>query len=166
MEPVLLDKKRIVLAGFSYYGDPIASSAAWTEENEIGRLWGRFMKYCGARVADLPSSAVPGVGYEMHLWNDETLDTGHYEVFVGMELSDPVDAPIDLCVKIIPAASYAVFTVAGEVMLTELDVEIERALAAIGKNRSATYILNYYDQRYMGLERIDESEIDIYVPVQ
>ena len=42
MEPRIVESERIILVGFSFFGDPFALSAGWTEENEIGRLWQRF----------------------------------------------------------------------------------------------------------------------------
>ena len=45
MEPRLVEADRITLVGFSFFGDPFRMSAGWTEENEIGRLWKRFMAY-------------------------------------------------------------------------------------------------------------------------
>ena len=38
-------RSKIFLIGCSFYGDPFTGSAGWTEENEIGRLWNRFMNY-------------------------------------------------------------------------------------------------------------------------
>ena len=43
----------MLLVGLSFFGDPFKSSAGWTEENEIGRLWVRFMAFLedqGARI--------------------------------------------------------------------------------------------------------------------
>jgi hypothetical protein len=45
MEPRIIEKDQIILVGFSFFGDPFATSAGWTEENEIGRVWQRLMAY-------------------------------------------------------------------------------------------------------------------------
>jgi len=49
MEPRTTQGERIVLAGFSFFGDPFAETGYWTEENEIGRLWNRFFRYHALR---------------------------------------------------------------------------------------------------------------------
>ena len=43
MEPTMIEKRQMMLLGFSFFGDPFKISGGWTEENEIGRLWKRFM---------------------------------------------------------------------------------------------------------------------------
>jgi hypothetical protein len=45
MEPTIVERSQIMLVGFGFWGDPFATSGGWTEENEIGRLWNRFMTY-------------------------------------------------------------------------------------------------------------------------
>ena len=45
MEPQIVEKPQMMLLGLSFFGDPFSLSAGWTEENEIGRLWKRFMAY-------------------------------------------------------------------------------------------------------------------------
>ncbi len=47
MEPKITDRERISLAGLSFFGDPFKEKGGWTGENEIGRLWKRFMAYLG-----------------------------------------------------------------------------------------------------------------------
>lgn len=43
MDTKIVERKLTILAGISFYGDPFSQSGGWTEENEIGRLWSRFM---------------------------------------------------------------------------------------------------------------------------
>ena len=86
MTPEVVEKGAICLAGFAFYGDPFSSSSAWTEENEIGRLWKRFDSFCSGRREEFPPSAVQNLGYEVHIWNEDTFTTGHYEMFVGFAL--------------------------------------------------------------------------------
>jgi hypothetical protein len=89
MEPRFIDSDRLQLVGFSFYGDPFRRSPGWTEENEIGRLWSRFMTYATEHQAQLaPILRAPGIAYEVHIYNDETQVTGEFEVFVGAELTD------------------------------------------------------------------------------
>jgi len=43
MEPTIVERNQITLVGFGFFGDPFAASGGWMEENEIGRLWNRFV---------------------------------------------------------------------------------------------------------------------------
>ena len=45
MEAKIIDKEQIILFGFSFFGDPFNKHDCWTDDNEIGRLWKRFMTY-------------------------------------------------------------------------------------------------------------------------
>ena len=45
MEPTIVDRGEMILLGLSFFGDPFRISEGWTEENEIGRLWQRFITY-------------------------------------------------------------------------------------------------------------------------
>ncbi len=44
MDLKIIQLETTYLAGISFYGDPFATSAGWTHENEIGQLWDRFIK--------------------------------------------------------------------------------------------------------------------------
>ena len=41
MDPKIIEKATILLAGFSFYGNPFDTKDPWTEENEIGKVWQR-----------------------------------------------------------------------------------------------------------------------------
>ena len=77
MNPEIVERGRIILVGFSLFGDPFAESGGWTEENEIGRLWNRFTAYFiehGDRIHHVKDAAV---AYEVHVESAETATKGH-----------------------------------------------------------------------------------------
>ena len=45
MLPEIRNYPQRYLAGFSFFGNPFEQHSGWTEENEIGRLWVRYMAY-------------------------------------------------------------------------------------------------------------------------
>jgi hypothetical protein len=49
MEPRIVETGQMTLLGFSFFGDPFRFHGGWEEENEIGRLWSRFMAYLAER---------------------------------------------------------------------------------------------------------------------
>jgi AraC family transcriptional regulator len=167
MKPEVVHKNEIYIAGYGFYGDPFNSSSAWTEENEIGRLWKRFEVFCADRMGELPSSAVHDLGYEVHIWNEETFTTGHYEVFVGFELREIAPVPVDLSIKILPPNRYAVFTLSGSIIVEDWTSRMSSEwLPENGLRQIGNYSFNLYDDRFKGMDRIDESEMMVYVPVE
>ena len=167
MEPRIVEKGEIILVGFSFFGDPFATSAGWTEENEIGRVWQRLMTYLenhGSRVKHVKDA---GLSYEVHIGQEETDSRGHIEVFVGMEVEKLEDVPVELLVKILPSTKYAVFTLKGEQITSDWSKTIYHEwLPQSGYGQVHRYGFQCYDHRFKGLDNIDESELDIYVPIE
>lgn len=168
MEPRFVNREQIRLLGFSFFGDPLRLSPGWTEENEIGRLWQRFMAYAAQNGAALkPALAQPGVAYEVHVYNEETQTTGNFEVFVGVELADIDLAPLDVVVKVLPATTYAVFTLVGEAIVGDWPQQIYgQWLPDSGYELAHPFHVQYHDGRFKGLDRLAESSLDVYVPVR
>ena len=165
MKPLVVQKDRLYLAGYSFFGDPFSASGAWTEENEIGKLWKRFMTFFSERPEETPPSAVPGIGYEVHIWNKDVMETGQYEVFVGMAIHKLDGIPIDFSIKIIPETKFAVFTLSGDQIEKDLTVEMSGWLEAAGLSQTGSFIYNLYDERYKGMDNLKDSEIEVYVPI-
>jgi len=166
MEPKCVTHAPLQLVGFSFYGDPFRLSPGWTEENEIGRLWSRFMAYASrAQLANFVLN--PGIAYEVHIYNDDTAVTGIYEVFVGVELADVVLAPLDTVIKVLPATQYAVFTIRGQAIVGDWPLAIyQEWLPTSGYELAHTFHIQYHDGSFKGFDRLDESSLDVYVPVK
>ena len=94
MELQVVQLEKVILAGISFYGDPFRGSAAWTEENEIGRLWKRFGTYCKEKKEEIPPSIDRDKGYELHIWDEHTMETGFYEVFIGYPVETVSRIPV------------------------------------------------------------------------
>ena len=109
MEPTIVEKGQIILVGFSFYGDPFAESGGWTEENEIGRLWRRFEAFMIGNAGRIKHVKDSLVGYEIHIWSEETATKGHADVFAGIEVEKLEDVPMEILVKILPPTTYAVW---------------------------------------------------------
>ncbi len=166
MQPHINAEKQFVLAGMSFFGDPFESRPGWDEENEIGRLWSRFMAFLPALPSDFFPH--PDTAYELHLATSETAAKGSFEIFVGMEL-DPnklLTCPFDLCVKVLPLVKYAVFTYQGEAIESDWEKDIQDWLDATGYASPYAYNLQLYDSRFKGMNNLAQSVIDVYVPVE
>lgn len=150
------------LAGLGHFGDPLEGGTGWTEENAIGRLWNRLSTWLSVPGRPGPR---PTVLYEVHVETGSTPVTGEFEVFVGFEVLDDRDVPVDLSVKTLPGADYAVLTLAGERIRSDEPI-LDTWLARNRYEKSLGFIVQRYDERFLGLDRLAESELDLLVPVR
>jgi predicted transcriptional regulator YdeE len=165
MQPVVSEEKQITLVGMSFYGDPFDARAGWDDENEIGHLWKRFMKFLSSHQRE--TMGKPQIFYEVHIYTAETREIGKFEVFVGVEtdLAQLKTLPVELCVKVLPETRYAIFTFHGKEITTDWEKTLQDWLVTSGYESPYSYNFQYYDDRFKGLDRIDESSLDVYVPV-
>jgi predicted transcriptional regulator YdeE len=167
MEPTMVERGQIILVGFSFFGDPFAASGGWTEENEIGRLWSRFGAYLAQHGERIKHRTDPEASYEVHITHAETAAKGHFEVFVGVEVAQLEDVPVALSVKILPPTQYAVFTLKGRQIVSDWPRMIYHEwLPASGYQEVYPYMFEFYDQRFKGLDDLEGSAIDVYIPVK
>ena len=167
MEPTIVRRDRILLVGLGFFGDPFASSGGWTEENEIGRLWSRFIAFLTKHGDRIRHLCEQDVSCEIHISHEETPEKGHFEVFVGVEVERLEDVPIEMSVKVLPPTSFAVFTLKGEQITSDWARTVYGEwLPQAGYEEAYPLMIQRYDQRFKGLDRIDESELDIYIPVK
>lgn len=165
MVPTLVEKDRIILLGVNFFGDPFTMTG-WTEDNEIHRLWKRleaFLSQNSGRV----NMKDPGVGYEVWSSDEETAAKGLFDIFAGIEIADLDDVPVELLVKVLPPTQYAVFTFHGQEITSDWPRLIyQEWLPNSGYESAYQYNFQYYDERFKGIDQIDESTIDVYVPVK
>lgn len=167
MQPEIQAFPRRYLAGLNIFGNPFQQHSGWMEENEIGRLWQRYMAYMHQHGQDLPAAAEPGVAYEIHIDHPDTAERGEFEVFVGHLIQDPGEIPAILSVKVLPASLYAVFTLAGEQIVSDWGMEIiDRWLNGSGYSSNFDFNYQRYDERFKGLDRLQECVLEVHVPVE
>ena len=165
MEPTIVEKPQMFLVGFSFFGDPFKLSGGWTEENEIGRLWKRFEAYLAQQRARIKHVVADQVAYEVHIQHQETERTGEFEVFVGFEVAQLEDMPVELSAKILPPTTYAIFTLSGPAISSDWSKMIAEWMSQAGYASPYPYGFQQYDERFKGVDRMDESVLDVYVPV-
>ena len=166
MEPKLVQAGQLTLLGFSFFGDPFRLSGGWTEENEIGRLWTRFMAFLDEHRSRIRHVTSWEVMYELHVEHPETAQTGEFEVFAGLQVESLEDVPVELTCKVLPPTTYAVFTLRGEQITSDWNMTITGWMSRSGYQRAYPYGYQRYDERFKGVERIKESVLDVYVPVE
>ncbi len=167
MEPKLVETQQMLLVGFNFFGDPFELSGGWTEENEIGRTWKRFIRFQEEHPQRLKHVTTYEVAYEVHIYHEETPQTGEFEVFVGLEVEELEEVPLELCVKILPPATYAVFTLHGEQIVSDWAMMIfAEWLPQAGYEGEHTHSIQRYDERFKGVDSIAESILEIYIPIK
>ncbi len=167
MEPRIVQEGEILLVGMSFYGDPFQLSGAWTEENEIGRLWVRFMAFLQAEGERIKHAKHAATTVEAHIYGEEAMETGSWEIFVGVEVERLEDVPLELVVKILPACTYAVFTLQGEEIGGDWSNLIySQWMPGSGYALAHSYAFQYYDERFKGVDDLAGSVLDVYVPVK
>ncbi len=169
MEPTaILEKESIMLAGFSFYGDPFIAKDPWQEENEIGRLWQRFLGFFQTHAPVMKEIVdQSGVFFEVHLTHPATETTGEFEVFVGAPILHADNVPVELVCKVLPATRYAIFTLEGEEIAGDWHLAIyQEWMPQAGYTPSYPFSIQYYDERFKGLDNLAASSLDIYVPIR
>jgi len=165
MKPIIVQKDEIALVGMSFYGDPFETSAGWTEENQIGHLWQRLMDYLSKNADTIPHRLPIHASYEVHVYGPETMTKGLFEVFVGIPVEQIEAVPVDLLIKILPPSEYAVFTLEGEQISSDWHLEIDQWIAEVGYKHAQPFSIQYYDERFKGVDHIEESILEVYMPV-
>jgi predicted transcriptional regulator YdeE len=167
MEPTIVELDRMTLVGFSFFGDPFQVASDWSEENEIGRTWKRFMAFLAEHRLQIRHVKSDTVMYEVHVTHQDTQQTGEFEVYAGLEVHELEDVPVQLSAKILPPATYALFTIEGEEIVGDWPWLVGTEwLPRAGYEMTGGYSVLRYDERFKGMERVAESVLDVYIPVK
>ena len=165
MHPKIVTEQEWLVVGMSFYGDPFSQASGWSEDNEIGLLWKRFVAFFEARGGAIKHAVEPNAMLEIHIETEESEEKGHFEVFVGARVAKLEDVPLGCSVKVLPATQYAVFTLRGEQIVSDWTKMMLEWMATSGYQQAHKYGIQYYDQRFKGLDNVQDSVLDVYVPV-
>ena len=95
MKPEIVDRERLVLAGVTYCAGDVS-------DIDIHELWNVY----GQSEPSI-KNRIDGYWYELHIGKEQ--GNGIYSVTAGTEISELMDLPIEISIKIIPAGRYAHF---------------------------------------------------------
>jgi AraC family transcriptional regulator len=103
----------------------------------------------------------------LHIVTDEYKETQEYFVMVGVEVHQIEDLPAPIFAKVLPAGSYAVFTLQGEQMTGNWGEAIyEEWLPASAYEDAYSCTIERYDgDRFKGWGD-PGSEVEIWVPIK
>lgn len=166
MEPEIIESKGMTIVGMTFYGDPFKDVKDWSSENEIGKLWGRFSKVWDAKKDEVAGVVDPDAGYEVHYEPEEYGETKNFYVSVGVEVSQVAAVPLEFSFKVLPAATYAVFTLRGkEITSNWPDRIFKEWMPGSGYEEAHKYLIECYGPKFKGPDD-PESELVIRVPVR
>jgi len=165
-DPLLISKDRMVIGGINYYGDPIENHEGWNVENEIGKLWNRFM-YLYFQKKDAISAIInENAFYEIHIQTDKDCENNNeYGIMVGVELKDIVDMPEEMVLKVFGERKYLAFTLEGIEIVENwklMSEWIDKSEYVI----DGDYVIQKYDERFKGMDKIEQSVMEAWFPVK
>jgi len=159
-----VDEKLII--GMNYYGDPFSVGGAWSVDNAIGKLWQRFSAYLSKHSDQILHRVSLDESYECHVMDERFEDTGEYGIMVGVEVSRLNQQPVHLVSKVIPEKKYLVLILRGQEIVSDQQVFIDKILKENPEVSVDTrFFFEKYDKRFKGMHRIDESLVEIFIPL-
>jgi AraC family transcriptional regulator len=151
MEPVIVDKSEMTLVGMVTYGQT---------KNEIVKIWERF----DAQIHRVKNASLEA-RYALIIWNDETEQTGNENIFVGVQVEQVEDLPKEMFVKVLPASQYAKITVKASELDTIWGLVFGEWLPASNYQDKGYIVESYPADRYDD-DNLDDSEIDVFIPIR
>ena len=163
----IFDSEERILIGCVYYGDPFHTEKGWSQENEIGKTWGRFNRLFEKNKEALSKYQINSTtAYEIHIEPEEYSETKKFYVFVGIEVNKIEYVPIEMFVKRIPATKYACFTFKGENMFKGGSYIWDEWYPQSNYEEELPIIIQAYDStRFSGLGEKD-TELDYYISIK
>jgi len=161
----IIHNNEIYLIGLSFFGDPFSKSGWWSEDNEIGHLWARFMKAYPDLLATYPGQILESPLYEMHQMGKEYSNTGQYEVFTGLQIQQIPSGCIPYLIKILPEGWFAKLTLCGEEINSDYYTDLKTKITQDQYKIQEDYMIQCYDQRFKGMDKLSESEMDALIPL-
>ncbi len=168
--PKISEHQQLTVLGCSFYGNPFHSAGEWSKDNEIGKLWNRFIKNYKKYSFLLDNlNLFPGKSFEVHFEPSDYNTSKYFEVFVGIAIEQIVEQiPLDFVIKILPASKYASVTSYGNDYFS-VDFLFSKWLKSpeLKYKQSYPFMIELYDEKRFNAYDMDnpKSEIDWWIPV-
>ncbi len=137
------------------------------DKNEIKEAWRIFLKSVGKiRNSSFFSEACSNPGFGLECYNDDFFESGKFFYMPSVQVDSFDDLPVEMSLKIIPPAKYAVFTHKGipSTISETITAAYDKWIPESGYKVDRSYDFEYYDDRFK--PDSNESEIDIYIPIK
>lgn len=167
IEPDLVENRIFKFLGCVFYGDPFHSKPGWTKGNEIWLIWERFQNLTRKYSTLLSKVAKDlGTGYEIHIEPEEYKSTKNYYVFVGIEVEEILELPLEMYLKILPKINYIKFT---SMMKSKENIGgyiYREWMPENDYTQAFPYVIESYNSKRFRSVDDPESEIDWFIPIK
>lgn len=150
MKSNLVIRPSFTVVGMKYHGK--------NQNNEIPQLWGKF----GPHMHEVNHVVHPGVAYGVLDNLDET--TGEFDYMAACEVSGLSDRVNGMCMKVIPAQTYAVFPCTMATLRQTYDMIYGSWMPTSGYRHADGPELELYNERFDPMDV--NSEMYVYIPVE
>ncbi len=154
MEPRIVKLDKLTLIGRPYFGD--------AEGNKFAQAWDRFFPF----AKEITPRVNENAWYGVEMYGPEFEKDHQWMYFPSTEVGSLDAIPEALFAKVLPAATYAVFTVKGGIPKIS-----ETFMYAYGSWIPASpyevahpYDFEYYDERFKDDD--PDTELDLYIPIR
>jgi len=154
MEPRIVALGALKLVGLPFYGAP--------QGNVFGSTWQRLFQM----NLSVEKRVDPRVNYGLEVYGPEFHQEGKWTYFPCFEVRDLDEIPGELFAKILPAATYAVFSVRGglDKISEAFQFAYSQWLPLSPYEVAHPYDIERYGENYKG--DVPESELEIYIPIR
>jgi AraC family transcriptional regulator len=161
MELKITEKKIFKFLGVVFYGKSFHTHEPWSEKNEIGNTWNRYIKLYKKYKEFLDSiRAGDEVGFEIHIEPQDYDKDRKFDIFVGLEVINFDYFPIEFYSKILPKTEYLFFNT--EYKSSETEWVFREWLPESDYTQSYPYIMQTYSPK-----RWEENNLmDWYIPIK
>lgn len=158
LSPTIKEIGEIKLAGISIFTK---------DKNEIKEAWRIFLKSVGKICnSSVFSEACINPGFGLECYNDDFFESGKFFYMPSVQVDSFDYLPVEMSLKIIPPAKYAVFTHKGipSAISETITAAYEKWIPESGYKADRSYDFEFYDDRFK--PDSEDSEIDIYIPIK
>ena len=154
MEPKIVCLDKMFLAGVVVYGNP--------HKGLFGQAWDIFLK-----IKEQVKWKDDRKTYGVEFFTEEYDREKKWFYMVAMELPDLSEIPVNMVGKVIPANTYAAFTVKGGIKNLPKTSQYahDEWLPKSQYEEADWFEFELYDERFKDIDDPD-TEIDIYIPIR
>lgn len=167
MDFEIIERQELLLLGMDFFGDPYAETED-LDMNAVGRLWQLFtdnFEKRAAQLRNLVSRSHFEVWIDFEDERDKITNKNEY-IFIGVEINNTNDVPLEFVVKKLPATRYLKFLLQGTQITSNWPEKIEDLLYSQGFSRSYDYLVERYDEHRFKSISDPSSEVEIWVPIK
>lgn len=159
--------KKLIIMGLDFYGDPFSIAGEWSQDNSIGLLWKMFHKRLQKSVYKSNTNVDHSLYCELHQFDEDFKLNGHYGLMVGVGLKALDEIPSDFVMKTLAENTYLELELQGHDITSDYYELAKECLLDYPEYQvDPSYMIQLYDDRFKGMDRVEESIITAWLPLK